>query len=145
VPVLEQVLEKYPAEVKIVFKNFPLRNHKFAMKAAAAALAAESQGKFWEFHDLLFKNYNRINDELIRTIALGLGFDVKEFELKMRDPEIQARIQQDTRDGSQAGVRGTPTIFVNGKRLNDRSLKGFQTAVGRELEKLERKKVNQGS
>ena len=142
---LEQVLEKYPAEVKIVFKNFPLRNHKFAMKAAAAALAAESQGKFWEFHDLLFKNYNRINDELIRTIALGLGFDVKEFELKMRDPEIQARIQQDTRDGSQAGVRGTPTIFVNGKRLNDRSLKGFQTAVGRELEKLERKKVNQGS
>jgi len=143
--VLEQVLEKYPAEVKIVFKNFPLRNHKFAMKAAAAALAAESQGKFWEFHDLLFKNYNRINDELIRTIALGLGFDVKEFELKMRDPEIQARIQQDTRDGSQAGVRGTPTIFVNGKRLNDRSLKGFQTAVGRELEKLERKKVNQGS
>ena len=115
------------------------------MKAAAAALAAESQGKFWEFHDLLFKNYNRINDELIRTIALGLGFDAKEFEVKMKDPEIQARIRQDLRDGSQAGVRGTPTIFVNGKRLNDRSLKGFQTAVERELEKLGRKKVNQGS
>ena len=115
------------------------------MKAAAAALAAESQGKFWEFHDLLFKNYNQINDELIRTIALGLGFDVKEFEVKMRDPEIQARIRQDMRDGSQAGVRGTPTIFVNGKRINDRSLKGFQTAVERELEKLGRKKVNQGS
>jgi protein-disulfide isomerase len=145
VPVLEQVLERYPAEVKIVFKNFPLRNHKFAMKAAAAALAAESRGEFWKFHDLLFKNYNRINDELIRSLALGMGFDVKEFEVKMRDPEIQARIRQDMRDGSQAGVRGTPTIFVNGKRLNDRSLKGFQTAVDRELEKLERKKANQGS
>ena len=94
---------------------------------------------------LLFQNYKRINDELIRTIALGLGFDVKEFDLKMRDPEIQARIRQDMRDGSQAGVRGTPAIFVNGKRLNDRSLKGFQTAVDRGLEKLGGKKVSQGS
>jgi protein-disulfide isomerase len=137
VPVLEQVLERYPTEVKIVFKNFPLRSHKFAMKAAAAALAAESRGEFWKFHDLLFKNYNRINDELIRTIALGLGFDVKEFEVKMRDPEIQARIRQDMRETDPRRVwRGTPTIFVNGKRLNDRSLKGFQTAVDRELKKL---------
>jgi protein-disulfide isomerase len=136
VPVLEQVLENNPQHVKLVFKNFPLNNHKFAMKAAAAALAAESQGKFWEYHDLLFKNYNRINDETIRTIALGLGFDVKEFEQKMLDPGIQARIRQDMRDGSKAGVRGTPTIFVNGKRLRDRSLKGFQTAIDKELEKL---------
>ncbi len=135
-PVLEQVLERYPTEVKIVFKNFPLRNHKFAMKAAAAALAAESRGEFWKFHDLLFKNYNRINDELIRTIALGLGFDVKEFEVKMRDPEIQARIRQDMRDGSQAGVRGTPTIFINGRKLRDRSLNGFQAAIDKELQKL---------
>jgi protein-disulfide isomerase len=139
VPVLEQVLENNPQQVKLVFKNFPLNNHKFAMKAAAATLAAESQGKFWEFHDLLFKNYNRINDETIRTIALGLGFDTKKFEAKMRDPAIEARIRQDMRDGSQAGVRGTPTIFVNGKRLNDRSLKGFQTAVDKELQKLKKR------
>jgi 2-hydroxychromene-2-carboxylate isomerase len=95
---------------------------------------------------LLFQNYKRINDELIRTIALGLGFDVKEFDLKMRDPEIQARIRQDMRETDPRRVwRGTPTIFVNGKRLNDRSLKGFQTAVDREFEKLGRKKVSQGS
>jgi protein-disulfide isomerase len=140
VPVLEQVLEQNPQNVKVVFKNFPLNNHKFAMKAAAAALAAESQGKFWEFHDLLFKNYNRINDEQIRIIALGLGFDVKKFDVKMRDPEILARIQQDKRDGLRAGVRSTPTVFVNGKRLKNRSLKDFQTAVDRELEKLGNKK-----
>jgi protein-disulfide isomerase len=139
VPLLEQVLERNPQNVKLVFKNFPLRNHKFAMKAAAAALAAEEQGKFWEFHDLLFKNYNRINDEQIRTIALGLGFDVKEFEVKMKNPEIQARIRQDMRDGSQAGVRGTPTIFINGKRLKDRSLKGFQAVIDKELEKIAQK------
>ena len=137
-PVLEQVLETYPDDVKIVFKNFPLRNHKFAMKAATAALAAESQGKFWEFHDLLFKNYNKLNDQKIREIALELGLDQTEFKKKMKDPKITAIIRQDVRDGAQAGVRGTPTIFINGRRLNNRSLKGFQAAIDKELQKLSR-------
>jgi protein-disulfide isomerase len=136
VSVLEQVLEKNPQNVKVVFKNFPLRNHKFARKAAAAALAADSQGKFWEFHDLLFKNYNKINDQKIQAIAQELGFDANKFEAKMKDPEIEARIRQDIRDGSQAGVRGTPTIFVNGKRIKNRSVKGFQAAIDKELNKL---------
>jgi len=135
VPLLEQVLEKYPDDVKIVFKNFPLRNHKFAMKAATAALTAESHGKFWEFHDLLFKNYNKLNDQKIREIALELGLDQTEFEKKMKDPKITEMIRQDVREGAQAGVRGTPTIFINGRRLNDRSLKGFQAAIDKELKK----------
>ena len=138
-PVLEQVLEKYPDDVKIVFKNFPLRNHKFAFKAATAALVAESQGKFWEFHDLLFKNYNRLNDQKIREIALGLGFDQTQFEKKMKDPKIRAMIRQDVRDGAQAGVKGTPTVFINGRRLKDRSLKGFQALIDKELLKLGKK------
>ena len=137
-PVLEQVLETYPDDVKIVFKNFPLRSHKFAVKASIAALAAESQGKFWEFHDLLFKNYNKLNDQKIREIALELGLDQTEFKEKMKDPKITAIIRQDVRDGAQAGVRGTPTIFINGRRLNDRSLKGFQAAIDKELQKLSR-------
>jgi len=139
VPLLEQVLETYPDDVKIVFKNFPLRNHKFAMKASIAALAAESQGKFWEFHDLLFKNYNKLNDQKIREIALELGLDQTEFKKKMKDPKITAMIRQDVRDGAQAGVRGTPTIFINGRRLNDRSLKGFKAAIDKELQKLSKK------
>jgi protein-disulfide isomerase len=139
VPLLEQVLEKYPDDVKIVYKNFPLRNHKFAIKAATAALAAESQGKFWEFHDLLFKNYNKLNDQKIREIALELGLDQTEFEKKMKDPKITAMIRQDVREGAQAGVRGTPTIFINGRRLNDRSLKGFQAVIDKELQKLGKK------
>ncbi len=144
-PVLEQVLEKYPDDVKIVFKNFPLRNHKFALKAATAALAAESQGKFWEFHDLLFKNYNRLNDQKIREIALGLGFDQTQFEKKMKDPKIRAMIRQDVRDGAQAGVKGTPTVFINGRRLKDRSLKGFQALIDKELLKLGKKSAKPAS
>jgi len=139
VPVLEQVLEKYPDDVKIVFKNFPLRNHKFALKAATAALAAKSQGKFWEFHDLLFKNYNKLNDQKIHEIALELGLDQTEFEKKMKDPRIKAMIRQDLRDGAQAGVRATPTVFINGRRLKNRTLQGFQAAVDKELQKLGKK------
>ena len=135
-PVFEQVLEKYPQDVKVVFKNFPLRSHKFAMKAAIAALAAESQGKFWEFHDLLFENYNRLNDQKIQDIAVAVGLNIEEYEKKKKDPAIQRQVKQDLSDGRQAGVRGTPTIFINGVRLRDRSLKGFQTAIDKQLEKL---------
>jgi protein-disulfide isomerase len=139
VPVIEQVLEKNPENVKFVFKNYPLRNHKFAMKAAVAALAARSEGKFWEFHDELYKNYNKLSDQKIREIALGLGFDQAEFEKKMNDPRITAMIRQDLQDGAQAGVRGTPTIFINGRRLKNRSLQGFQTAIDKELQRLGKK------
>ena len=135
-PVLEQVLEKYPNDVKVAFKNFPLRNHKFAMKAAVAALAAEGQGKFWEFHDLLFENYNKLNDQKIQEIAQTVGLNLEEYEKKKKDPNIEKRVKQDLSDGRRAGVRGTPTIFVNGIRLRDRSLKGFQAAIDKQLEKL---------
>ena len=135
-PVLEQVLEKYPEDVKVVFKNFPLRNHKFAMKAAVAALAAESQGKFWEFHDLLFENYNKLNDQKIQDIAVAVGLNLEEYEKKKKDSAITRQVRQDLSDGQKAGVRGTPTIFINGIRLRDRSLKGFQAAIDKQLEKL---------
>ena len=138
-PVLEQVLEKNPNDVKLVFKNFPLRKHKFAMKAAMAALAAGSEGKFWEFHDELYKNYNNLSDQKIREIALGLGFDQAAFEKKMNDPQIASQIRQDIRDGAQAGVRGTPTIFINGRRLKNRSPQSFQAAIDKELQRLGKK------
>jgi len=136
VPVLEQVLEKYPHDVKVVFKNFPLSSHNFAMKAAVAAMAADSQGKFWEFYDLLFKNYNRLNDQKIQEIALTVGLNQEEFEKKKNDPAITQQINQDLSEGQQVGVRGTPTVFINGIRLKNRSVQGFQEAIDKQLEKL---------
>jgi len=130
------VLEKYPDKVKVVFKNFPLRNHQFAMKAAVAAMAAESQGKFWEFHDLLFKNYNKLNDQKIQEIAQAVGLNMEEYEKKKSDPAIERNIRQDLLEGQRAGVRGTPTVFINGIRLRDRSLQGFQAAIDKQIEKL---------
>lgn len=134
-PVIEQVLEKNPNQVKLVFKNFPLRNHKFAMPAAIAALAAEKQGKFWEFHDLLFENYNRLNEEKIKEIAQRLNLDMEKFEKDQKDPQIRAMINRDLAEGNQAGVRGTPTVFINGRLLRNRSMAGFQELIEKALEK----------
>lgn len=138
-PLLEQVLEKNPDNVKIVYKSFPLRKHKFAMKAAIAVLAAESQDKFWEFHDLLFEDFNELNDEKVLEIAGKLGLNKGEFEKKMKDPELGMKIRKDLADGSDAGVRGTPTIFINGRLLKNRSLMGFQKVIDKELSKIQEK------
>jgi protein-disulfide isomerase len=134
-PLLEQVLEMYPEKVKIVYKNFPLKMHEYAQKAAIAAMAAHRQGKFWEFHDLLFENYKKPDDQKIMELAKQLGLDLKAFEKDMKDPEISAKIQRDVIDGQKAGVRGTPTIFVNGRRLKNRSLQGFQELIDKALKK----------
>ena len=133
-PELEQVLERYPNQVKLVFKNFPLiRNHKFAMPAAIAALAAEKQGKFWEFHDLLFKDYNRLNEQKIEEIAQQLKLNMEKFDKDRKDPQIMAMINRDIAEGNQAGVRGTPTVFINGRLLRNRSKAGFQELIEKAL------------
>jgi protein-disulfide isomerase len=133
VPVLEQVLEKNPNQVKLVFKNFPLRNHKFAMPAAIAALAAEKQGKFWEFHDLLFKDYNRLNEQKVKEIAQQLNLDMEKFEKDRNDPQMRTLINRDLAEGNRAGVRGTPTIFINGRLLRNRRMAGFQELIEKAL------------
>jgi protein-disulfide isomerase len=136
VPLLEQVLEKYPGKVKLVFKNFPLRNHAQAKPAAIAALAAGEQGKFWEYHDKVFENYKSLSEEVLKRIAGEVGLDVKAFEAARKNPELAAAVSRDMQEGSRAGVRGTPTIFVNGRRLQQRSLQGFSQAIDRELKRL---------
>ncbi len=119
--------------MKLVFKNFPLRNHKFAWPAAIAALAANKQGKFWELHDQLYENYNRLSDQKIREIAQQVGLDMEKFDKDMKDPKLKAIVERDFQEGARAGVRGIPTIFVNGRQLRNRSFQGFQAAIEKEL------------
>lgn len=134
-PFLQQVLDKYPDKVKLVVKNFPLASHKYAYKAATASLAANIQGKFWEFHSQLFKNYNAINDAKIQDIAKELGFNMEKFNKDMQSPAIKSLIERDLDNGRQAGVRGTPTIFINGKTLRIRSLPEIYQVIEAELKK----------
>jgi predicted DsbA family dithiol-disulfide isomerase len=139
VPVLNEVLEKNKGKVKLVFKNFPLNTHQFARKAAAAALAAGKQGKFWEFHDRLFQNYNRLNDQVVQEQAQQLGLDMQKFEKDMNDPQTAQLVNQDYQDGVKAEVRGTPAIYVNGALLKNTNPEGFQAAIDKELQKKGKK------
>jgi len=113
-----------------------LSSHKFARPAAVAALAAERQGKFWEFHDKLYENYNRFNRQKIQGISQELGLDAVKFENDMRDSQLMAMIKRDKSEGVLAGVTGTPAVFLNGKLLRNRRLAGFQAAIEKELQKL---------
>lgn len=134
---IDQVVDKYPEKVRVVFKNYPIRSHQYAEKAALAALAADRQGKFWEFHDLLFADYRNLDDEKVREFARELNLDMEKFESDWSDPRLSAQIQTDTRQGSQAGVRGTPTVFINGRRLKDRSLEGFSKMIDEALKETQ--------
>lgn len=133
VPVLEQVLEQNPGKVKIFFKQFPLRSHKYAFQTAQATIAAHGQGKFWEFHDLAFENYRQLNADKIEEIRSKLSLDKAQFQAKIKDPKTANQIKADIRDGQQAGVRGTPTVFISGKLQKNKTLKGLQLAIKKAL------------
>lgn len=134
-PLLEQVLKKYPKDVRQIYKSFPIGNHKFSRQAAATALAAGKQGKFWQAYDLLFKDFNKLNDTVIRNIARSLKLDMGRLDRDIKSKEIQNAIDRDIAEGQRNGVRGTPTIFINGKLLQQRSLAGFSYMIDRELGK----------
>jgi protein-disulfide isomerase len=106
------VLEKNPETVKIVFKNMPLRSHQFAEPAARAALAAKEQGKFWEFYHELFAT-QKLSAQAIEAIAVKLQLDISRFNQDMVSPRIRQKLIQDLKDAEDAGVTGTPAIFIN--------------------------------
>jgi protein-disulfide isomerase len=127
------VLEKYPKEVKLVHKF--VTAHDFSMKAATAAMAANDQGKFWEFHDSLFENQDSLNDAKIIEIAKTLKLDMKRFSKKLEDPALPQWIARDFDDAKRLGVLSTPWVYVNGKHLTERSLPDLVNAINKELGK----------
>ncbi|MBW7955289.1 thioredoxin domain-containing protein [Patescibacteria group bacterium] len=122
-PLVKQILEKYPNDVRFVYRHFPLVTIHFnAQRAAEAAEAARSSEKFWEFHDLLFAEQNtwsELNDAEFKAkldeYAEKLAIDKTEFQKKMESKEIKDVVAADVTDGNRAGVDGTPTFFVNGQ------------------------------
>jgi protein-disulfide isomerase len=142
--VLEQLLEKYPDQVKLIFLSFPLANHKFAKKATIAAFAAKKQGKFWEYHDRLFENLESLNDQKFLEIAREVGLDMQRFEKDINDLKIVARINQDIRLGAYLGVRATPTVFINGSVSKARTLEALQVDVETELKRVRKNSVVKG-
>ncbi len=138
IPLLDEVLAKNPKTVKLSFKNLPLKFHKLAEPSAKAALAANEQGKFWPFHDKLFAE-QKLTEESIKKTAVALKLDIPRFEKDMESPMIQSKLQKDILDAQNAGVTGTPTIFINGRTPRQRTVEGFQAIIDDELQKLGKK------
>lgn len=135
------MLDKYSKKVKLVFKNFPLSStHPFAYAAATAALAADAQGKFWEFHNKLFENQKVLNDAKIQEIAKALKLDMDKFNSALKDDSaIRKVIARDIEEGEQAGIEVIPIIFINGKLPKQGSLQGIEDLIEAELKKEKKK------
>jgi protein-disulfide isomerase len=117
-PELQAVLKAYPTQVKLIFKEFPLDRHSQAAVAAAAALAAHKQGKFWPLHDALFAQNGRLSHEIIVSLAGNIGLDMTRFNSDFNSAEIKKAVAKDVDDGENAGVDSTPTLFIDGQHYN---------------------------
>ncbi len=138
---MNQVLQAYPTQVKLYVKNFPLSFHKFALDAALASLAAKEQGKYWEMHDALFENYKSLSKEKILELAQKIGLDVDRFKKSLEDQQLKQQIELDMTDFRNVKATGTPTFFVNGKRIVGGDFNMFKQVIEEELARLNSNKL----
>ncbi len=115
---LKEILEKYRDKVRIIYRDYPNTSiHPNAMHAALAAGCAQDQGKFWAFHDLLYINQEQLSDADLELYAQQAGVDVTQYRDCFRSQRHIKEIQEDIDAGTRLGVRGTPTWFFNGRRV----------------------------
>ena len=121
-PGLRRVMKDYDDRVRFVFRNYPLQMHKYAFLASRAAEAAGLQGKFWEMHDMLYDNQKEWSESMeprvqFDSYATRLGLDVQRFKVDMERQDLAERIKSDMLRGNSLGVKGTPTVYLNGREL----------------------------
>lgn len=102
-------------KVKLIFKDFPLPSHQFAQKASEAAECAGDQGKYWEYHDILFRNQNDLRKNDLKNYAKQLNLDTSLFNECLDSGKYKKAVQDDLNEGIKLGVKGTPAFFINGK------------------------------
>ena len=116
-PVMQDLNKKYPDKIKFVYKHFPLSFHSNAQPAAAAAIAAHKQGKFWEYRYALAPHSRELGDSIFVAVAKEVGLNIEQFKKDMvLDSAMKARIDKDFQLGVKVGVQGTPNFYINGKR-----------------------------
>jgi protein-disulfide isomerase len=119
-PIVKEVQARMAERLRFVFRNFPISTaHPHAELAAEAAEAAATQGSFWEMHDLLYENQQRLRDEDLRSYAEKLGLDVGRFVSDLAEHVHADRVREDFISGVRSGVNGTPTFYINGARHDD--------------------------
>jgi protein-disulfide isomerase len=136
VPTLHDLEKQYGNKVKIAFKHQPLPFHNNARPAAAASMAANEQGKFWEMHDKLFANQGTLDRQNLDTYAKEIGLDMGKYKAAMDSNKYDALITKDSNEGTAIGANGTPTFFINGRQLvGAQPIDQFKAIIDDELKK----------
>lgn len=118
-PVLRQIIDEFHDSVKLYFKHYPLPQHTNARLAAEAAVAAQKQGKFWQFQDRLWDKQDELTPAEIEKVAKETGLDVTKFRQDLASEAVKNRVQKDRADGQAAGLQATPTLYINGREYTD--------------------------
>jgi len=133
---LNAVLKAYPNDVKLIFKQYPLEMHSQAALAAAAAMAAHRQGKFWPLHDAMFADRTHLSRQNILAMAGKAGLDLKRFQQDWDSPAIKQAVAREQAEGDKIGVEATPTIFIDGQKYNgDLDLDAVRPIIEKELKR----------
>ncbi len=139
-PIMKQVVKEYGGKVNLVYRHFPLNQHKNAFVSAEAAEAAGVQGKFWEMAEMLYARQQSWENEknpldMFTGYAKELNLDESKFREFVQKKQAEDKVKRDQSDGFIVGVNSTPTFFVNGYRIGDRSLEGFRGYIEEALQK----------
>jgi len=133
-PTLDQLLDDYNGRVQILFNHFPLPSHQYSQKAAEAAECAADQGKFWEYHDKLFANQDKLYMNALKNYAAELGLDRERFSACLDSGVMASRVSMDKQEGLAKGVSGTPTFFIGNQKISgNQPISVFRSAIDRVL------------
>jgi protein-disulfide isomerase len=134
-PIVEGVLAKYPDKVNYVYKHFPLAFHSAARPAAIASIAAQEQGKFWEMHEVLFANQATLDASRLEDYAKQAGLDLARFkkDLESKKDAYGKRVDTEFALGQSVDVRGTPTLYIGGKKVRVRTVEGMSAMIDEQL------------
>ena len=132
---MDELLEAYPGKIKMVFRDFPLSFHQRAVPAAVAANCAREQGddKYWAMHKMMMANQTALEDSHLKSYAEQVKLDVAKWEKCLSNPIHEAEVQKDFQDGTEVGVGGTPSFFVNGIMMSGSSVDDFKRLIDKEL------------
>lgn len=135
-PTIDALLETYGDDLRVVWKHNPLPFHKRAEPASRAAYAAQQQGKFWEYHELIFENQKELSDDDLIGYAEDLGLDMDKFREDMESDAAKAQIKKDQALATRTKAQGTPHSFINGRRVRGAQPEAaFKKIIDEELEK----------
>jgi protein-disulfide isomerase len=134
-PVIEKLVQEYGDNVKLVVRSFPLAQHPNAYQAAEAAEAAFEQGKYWEYVTILMQNQSALETGKLKEYAAQVGIDRQKFEAALDSGKFAERVQRDIQDGISFGINSTPTLFVNGRQVTDKSYEALKSAIEAALKK----------